>query len=141
MFEKIIENKNNQFMKVQKEKIYEAERRMRIKIPLELRSFYELVGVGFIESKDNAINRIIGPGSCADIRLREDIYEYDPDLELYEDYEENTMIFFEINEGVYASIELCDNPTSRVFFADEVIASSMEEFLEKIIDSDYYHNK
>ena len=123
MFESIVNNKNS-FYKIKKEEIIKAEERMKIKIPLELKKFYEQVGIGFIYSKEKAINRIIAPEECADIRLREDVYEYDPDLELYEEFEEAAMIFFEINEGVYASIELNNNETNKIFFADKVIANS-----------------
>ncbi|BCJ95505.1 SMI1/KNR4 family protein [Anaerocolumna cellulosilytica] len=139
MFEKIISNKSNSFYKLDKNEIYEAENRMHIKIPYELKCFYESVGVGFIGSQDGAINRLLSPDICADIRLREDIYEYDPDLEMYVEFEEMAMIFFEINEGVYASIELNESAQSRIFFANEVIANSLQEFLEKIADSNYWN--
>jgi hypothetical protein len=139
MFESIVNNKNS-FYKIKKEEIIKAEERMKIKIPLELKKFYEQVGIGFIYSKEKAINRIIAPEECADIRLREDVYEYDPDLELYEEFEEAAMIFFEINEGVYASIELNNNETNKIFFADKVIANSLEEFLVKIEDSNYWNH-
>jgi len=139
MFEKIVSNKSNSFYKIDKNEIYEAENRIHIKIPHELKCFYESVGVGFIGSQDGAINRLLSPNTCVDIRLREDIYEYDPDLEMYIEYEETAMIFFEINEGVYASIELTNNLQSRIFFANEIIANSLNEFLEKITDSNYWN--
>ena len=140
MFESIVNNKNS-FYKIKKEEIIKAEERMKIKIPLELKKFYEQVGIGFIYSKEKAINRIIASEECADIRLREDVYEYDPDLELYEEFEEAAMIFFEINEGVYASIELNNNETNKIFFADKVIANSLEEFLVKTEDSNYWNHQ
>ncbi len=88
--------------------------------------------------KGGAINRIIPPLGCARIRLREGIYEADTDLEMYERYEKEFLIFFEINEGVYASIRLDDEEKGEIYFAGEKIANSLEEFLVKIEDSDYW---
>lgn len=138
MFEKIINNKNNLFKAIKKQEIIRAEERMQISFPKILKDFYTQIGVGFIGSKENAINRIIPPEQCADIRLREDIYACDPDLELYEEYEENSLIFFEINEGVYASIELGDNKQNKIYFANEVIANSLVEFLINIENPNYW---
>lgn len=140
MFEKVQNNPNNILNKVEEEKVLLAEERMGLLIPDELRKFYLQVGCGKIYSLDNSINRLMGPLSCADIRLREDVYEYDPDLEVYELYEDDKMIFFEINEGVYALIELSNNEHNKIYFADELIADSLEEFLEKIEDSNYWNN-
>ena len=116
--------------------ILNAEKRMKINFPKDLLNFYMELGYGFVINTKQAINRLLDPGSCADIRLREDFYEFDPDLEMYEPYEKDTMIFFEINEGVYASIGLYDG---RIYFADEVIANSLIDFLEKIVDPDYWN--
>jgi hypothetical protein len=96
------------------------------------------VGYGFIKGQSaNAINRILGPGAVADIRLREGIFEFDPDLdELYDD--ENKLIFFEVNEGVYISLDLqlVGNP---VFYFDIQIAESLEDFFKKFLnDNEYY---
>lgn len=138
MFEKIKNNPNNLFTLIDKEDIQLAEKRMNIKIPTELKEFYENIGCGVLQSKDHSFNRLIDPLTCADIRMREDIYEFDPDLELYENFEEDKMIFFEINEGVYALIELSDDFRHKIYFCDEVIAYSLEEFLEKIVEACNY---
>lgn len=122
--------------KVEQNEIIEAEKRMGITIPCDLRKFYQEVGYGFVKNEMGAINRLIDPLGCADIRMREDIYEYDPDLEMYETYEENSLIFFEVNEGVYMSIGLSDG---RIYFADKVIAESLLEFLQKIANPDYWN--
>ena len=120
--------------KVEQIEITEAEKRMGITIPCDLKKFYQEIGYGFVKNEVGAINRLIDPLGCADIRMREDIYEYDPDLEMYETYEENSLIFFEVNEGVYMSIGLSDG---KIYFADKVIAESLLEFLQKIVDPDY----
>ena len=136
MFEKIKNNKANSFEKFKKGDIELAEKRMGIKIPNELKQFYLQIGCGFIESKHMAFNRIMDPMSCADLRLREDFYEFDPELEGYEIFEEGKMVFFERNDGIYAEIELTDNETSKIYSGNDLIANSLEEFLE--VCDEYY---
>nr|WP_309545312.1 SMI1/KNR4 family protein [Virgibacillus dokdonensis] len=73
--------------------------------PNDLKQLYLEVGYGFIKGQSaNAINRILGPGAVADIRLKEGIFEFDPDLD--ELFDEDKLIFFELNEGVYISLDL-----------------------------------
>ena len=121
--------------KVEPNEIIEAEKRMGITIPHDLRKFYQEVGYGFVKNELSAINRLIDPLGCSDIRMRSDIYEYDPDLEMYESYEENSLIFFEVNEGLYVSIGLNDG---KIYFTDKIIANSLLEFLQKIVNPDYW---
>lgn len=128
----------NKIYKVPEDDILKAEQRMGISFPDDLKQLYLEVGYGFIKGQSaNAINRLLGPGAVADIRLREGVFEYDPDLdELYDD--ENKLIFFEVNEGVYISLELqlVNNP---VFYLDIQIATSLEDFFKKFInDNEYY---
>lgn len=121
--------------KVEESEIVEAEKRMGVSFPEDLRKFYKEVGYGFVLNEIRAINRLIDPLGCADIRLREDIYEYDPDLEIYESIEEESLIFFEINEGVYASIGLQDG---KIYMIDEVVAESLLDFLKNIAKPEYF---
>ncbi|MBO2535690.1 SMI1/KNR4 family protein [Rummeliibacillus suwonensis] len=124
---KFINKLENKTYKVDENDILKAEKRMNISFPDDLKQLYLEVGYGFIEGQSaNAINRILGPGAVADIRLREGIFELDPDLdELYDD--KDKLIFFEVNEGVYISldIQLVNNP---IFYFDIQIADSLEDF-------------
>ena len=80
-----------------------------IKIPFELKNFYKKIGYGFFYQLNNSFNRLLDPFSFKQINLREDFYEFDPDLELYEsDFYKDKNIFFEVNEGVYLLIEKKD---------------------------------
>ena len=92
-------------------------------------------GVSVVKNEKMAFNRLMDPDSCADIRLREYPYTYDPDLEMYEEYERNGILFFEVNEGVYTSIGFDDG---KIYYADEVIADSLMEFLKKIRNPAYF---
>ena len=133
MFEKAV--KNMQLHKVQEAEIQKAEERMKVKFPDDLLHFYREYGYGFVNNELHAVNRLMGPGSCADLRLREDYYECDPDLEMYEEGEEDALIFFENGDGIYMSIGFDDG---KIYYDDEVIADTLEEFLEKIVDPDYW---
>ncbi|MCY8498306.1 hypothetical protein P8917_05915 [Bacillus atrophaeus] len=66
---------------------------MNVSFPNDLKQLYLELGYGFIKGQSaNAINRVLGSGAVADIRLREGIFEFDPDLdELYDN--ENKLIF------------------------------------------------
>jgi len=135
-----INDNENKTHKVTNEDILKAEQRMNISFPIDLKQFYLEVGYGFIKAQsDNAINRILGTGTVADISLREGIFEFNPDLDdLYDD--QNKLIFFEVNEGVYISIDLqlVNNP---VFYFDIQIADSLEDFFKKFLnDNEYYIN-
>lgn len=68
--------------KCNEEAIIQAEKLIGFEFPSELKTIYLKYGYGFVKNKINAINRLISPMGCADIRLREDIYAYDPDLDL-----------------------------------------------------------
>lgn len=49
--------------------------------------------------------------------------------------EENSLIFFEVNEGVYMSIGLNDG---KIYFADKIVAESLLDFLKNVVDPDYW---
>jgi hypothetical protein len=121
--------------KVEESEIVEAEIRIGVSFREDLRKFYKEVGYGFVNNEIRAIDRLIAPLGCADIRLREDIYEYDPDLEIYESIEEESLIFFEINEGVYTSIGLQDG---KIYMIDKVVAESLLDFLKNIAKPEYF---
>ena len=55
-------------------------------------------------------------------------YECDPDLEMYEEDEEDALIFFESGDGIYMSIGFDDG---KIYYDGEVIADTLEEFLER----------
>ncbi|GIP61989.1 antitoxin YxxD [Virgibacillus pantothenticus] len=128
----------NKTYEVSESDILKAEQRMKTKFPNDLKQLYLQVGYGFVKGQSvNAINRILGPGAVADIRLREGVFELDPDLdEIYDD--EDKLIFFEVNEGVYISIDL-NLENNPVFYFDVQIAESLVDFFKKFLnDNEYY---
>lgn len=134
-----LKNKNHKFIRLQENELLNAEKKLGFKLPKELRDFYLEIGYGFIKGKnENVINRLMDPDTIADITLREGIFEFDPDLEgIYE--EDDKLVFFEVNEGVYLTLDLNNPNQSPVYFFDIQIASSLEEFVRKIDeDSEYF---
>ena len=72
---------------------------------------------------------MLDPDSLRIINLRQEYYEFDPDLELYQDYH-GKLIFFEVNEGVYLLISKDHiNEKNPIYYFEEKIADSLEEFL------------
>ena len=118
--------------------LIEAEQRLGFKFPPELREFYLEVGYGFFKgNNENSRSRLMDPDTIADITLREGIYEYDPDLEgIYE--EADKLVFYEVNEGVYLTLDLNDTQRNSVHFFDNKIADSLESFIKKVDEDNEY---
>lgn len=134
-----VKNGKHKFIKLQENELIDAEERLGFALPKELRNFYLEVGYGFIKgSNGNAIDRIMDPDTIADITLREGIYEFDPDLEgIYE--EDDKLVFFEVNEGVYLTLDLNTPKQTPVYFFETQIADSLEEFIRKVdVDAEYF---
>jgi len=133
-----VKNDKHKFIRLQENELLEAEERLGFELPNELRDFYLEVGYGFIKGSDgNAINRIMDPDTIADITLREGIYEFDPDLEgIYED--DDKLVFYEVNEGVYLTLDLNTPQQTPVYFFETQIAGSLEEFIRKVDENAEY---
>ncbi|MFU8690829.1 SMI1/KNR4 family protein [Rossellomorea sp. FS2] len=135
----IMANKENQFYPVTDDQIREAEKEIDLAFPEELVNFYKEVGYGFMQGSEYNINRLMDPYSVRDFRLRVDDYEFYPDIEIYDDYEDNKLIFFEGSESALMSIECNGKDRSPVYYYNSQIAESLEEFLRKIADDDHYY--
>ncbi len=134
-----IKNSNHKFFPLKEKDLIKAEERLGFKFPPELREFYLEVGYGFFKgNNENSISRLMDPDTIADITLREGIYEYDPDLEgIYE--EADKIVFYEVNEGVYLTLDLNDTQRNSVHFFDNKIADSLESFIKKVDkDNEYF---
>lgn len=116
-----------------------VEKELDLKLPKELIHFYLEVGYGFIYGSEYNINRMMDPYSVRDFRLRVNDFEFYPDIEIFDKYENNKLIFFEANETALMSIELNEIDRSAVFYYDVKIADSLEEFLIKIQENDKYY--
>ncbi|MBD7939716.1 SMI1/KNR4 family protein [Cytobacillus sp. Sa5YUA1] len=138
-YESIKENQENSFYPVTENEIKEVEKELNLIFPKELVNFYIEVGYGFIEGSEFNINRIMDPYSVRDFRLRVNDFEFYPDIEIYDEFEDNKLIFFEGSESALMSIELTENNRSAVYYYDIQIATSLDEFLSKIEENDKYY--
>lgn len=138
-YEFIKANQENSFYPVTENEIKEVEKELDLKFPKELVNFYIEVGYGFIKGSEFTINRIMDPYSVRDFRLRVNDFEFYPDIEIYAEFMNNKLIFFEGSESALMSIELNENNRSAVYYYDIQIATSLEEFLRKIEENDKYY--
>src|SRR5699024_2742477 len=84
-------------------------------------------------------NRIMDPYSIRDFRLRINDFEFYPDIEIYDEFEDGKLIFFEGNESALMSIELNGKNKCPVYYYDVQIANSLEGFLRMIVENDQYY--
>lgn len=138
-YEFIKVNQENDFYPVAENEIKEVEKELDLKFPKELVNFYIEVGYGFIKGSEFNINRIMDPFSVRDFRLRMNDFEFYPDIEIYDEFESDKLIFFEGSESALMSIDLNEKDSSPVYYYDIQIATSLEEFFKKIEENDKYY--
>lgn len=138
MFEKIVQRIGNKFYSIKSNAVEEAQKELGIILPDELTEFYKQVGYGFLYSKEYRFNRIMSPKSLCEFRFRTGSYSNASDLDLYEDYERNRIIFFEISEGNYLSIGFSQGNKGEIFYGKTKIANSLKEFLINYQENESY---
>ncbi|MBO0468840.1 SMI1/KNR4 family protein [Enterococcus plantarum] len=134
------DNSGNIFYNIKMEDIIEVERALELEIPKELKEFFLSVGYGFIKGSEYNINRIMDPYSIRDFKLKQNDYEFFPDIEVYDDLE-NELVFFEANETAMISIKISNNERNEIYYDEFKIAESLEEFLKQISEDDEYYLK
>ena len=134
------DNSGNIFYNIKMEDIIEVETALELEIPKELKEFFLSVGYGFIKGSEYNINRIMDPYSIRDFKLKQNDYEFFPDIEVYDDLE-NELVFFEANETAMISIKISNNERNEIYYDEFKIADSLEEFLKKISEDDEYYLK
>lgn len=138
MFKDIVNKKGNKFYPLDLKVVRKAQDDLGIILPQELKEFYEQIGYGFFNSKEENFNRLMDPNSICEFRFREGQFENDPELELYEEYERDKLVFFEICEGVYLSIGFTKENNGKIFSGEKVIANNLKEFLINYQDNEHY---
>ncbi|OTN88647.1 hypothetical protein A5819_001128 [Enterococcus sp. 7E2_DIV0204] len=132
------DNSGNIFYNIKMEDIIEVETALELEIPKELKEFFLSVGYGFIKGSEYNINRIMDPYSIRDFKSKQNDYEFFPDIEVYDDLE-NELVFFEANETAMISIKISNNERNEIYYDEFKIADSLEEFLKKISEDDEYY--
>ncbi|MTH54548.1 hypothetical protein GKZ89_14180 [Bacillus mangrovi] len=138
-YEFIKNNKGSEFFPVELSEIEEVEEALGLKLPSELRDLFIEVGYGFLGESENNINRLMGPYSLRDARLKVNDFEFYPDIDAYEDLEETKLIFFEASESALLLIEMGEGKDNSIYYDDIKIANSLEEFLKKMMENDNYY--
>ena len=138
MFKDIVNREGNKFYSLKKDAVDKAQEDLGIILPKELKEFYEEIGYGFLNSEEDYFNRIMDPQSLCEFRFREGQFANDSELDVYEDYEQDCLVFFEICEGSYLSIGFSKNNNGKIFSEDKIIADSLKEFLIKYQDNERY---
>ena len=141
MFGKIKSNPSHQLHPLTKDEIKNTESKLGIIFPKLLREFYLEIGYGFIGSEVGNINRIMDPESVLDFRLRQNDFEFYPDIEIYDEFEEDKMIFFEANESALISIGFGSDNSGKIYYYDVEISKNLSEFLEKLSENDTFYYK
>lgn len=127
------------FTKVQVKRILDRESFYQGIFPYDLREFLIEVGYGFLRKTEYNINRIMGPDSIRDARLKVNDFEFYPGIEVYEELEEGKLIFFEANESALLLIDLGAEKNNSIYYDEIKIADSLEEFLRKVMSDDKYY--
>ena len=79
------------------------------------------------------------PESVLDFRLRRNDYEFYPDIEIFDDFEEEKLIFFEANEVALLSIGFGSENNGKIYYYNSEISANLEEFLEKLSEDDTFY--
>ncbi|WP_040214616.1 SMI1/KNR4 family protein [Clostridium polynesiense] len=133
------DNNQNKFYPVKVEEINELEKELELNVPKELKDFLLEIGYGFINGLEGNVNRIMDTDSIRDFRLRKGDFEFYTDIEIYDEYEEGKLIFFEGRESALISIGLTDNSINNIFYYDIKIENSLDEFFMRIQEDDNYY--
>ena len=97
--------------------------------------------VFFNNKSEYSFDRLLDPNSFKILNLRQDYYEFDPDLEIYEIFPER-VLFMEIVEGTYLTMDKKDlNGKNSIYYFDELIANSLEDFLKRFDTECHYFEK
>ncbi|MFA0814269.1 MAG: SMI1/KNR4 family protein [Anaerofustis sp.] len=134
----IKENAKNAFYAVTSDEIEEAQNSLDLLLPNQLKEFYLQVGYGFISGSEDNVNRIMDPLSVRNFRLRQNDYEYYPDIEIYDKYEDEKVIFFESDIYSLISIGIGQLNDGVIYYYDVPIAKSLKDFLIKLEENDTY---
>lgn len=138
-YDYLTKNIENSFYGVSSEEVIQAERKLEVNFPLELKKFYSEVGYGFIKGSEYNINRIMDPFSIRDFRLRVNDFKNYPDIETFDEVEYDRLAFFEANESVMILIGITSDSVSPIYLYDVKIADSLAEFFRKITRNDMYY--
>ncbi len=129
---RFLHNEKHKFFPLKVNEIDAAEQRLGAKFPAELCQFYVEIGYGFANRNETtAFQRIIDPDSAVDLHLRQDFYEHDPDLDMYDERE--GFLFFEVRWGT--------SDASPVYLIDRLISDCLQTFFKQLDSNTHFYEK
>lgn len=135
-----LHNEKHKFLPLKVKEIETAEQRLGTKFLAELRQFYVEIGYSFANRDEITVfQRIIDPESAVDLHLRQDFYEHDSDLDMYDERE--GFLFFEVVEGLYFEVRSGTVDVSPVYFIDTRISNSLQAFFEQLGKEAHFYEK
>ncbi len=121
------------FYKVDREDIKNAEKRMLIEFPKELKLFFEEIGYGFFYDKDECFTDVImKPQDIADYRCGEGNYYYAEERDFLK---EEDLVFFEVDSNCHIHIKLSGENIGKIYFGNRLIADSLEMFIQVLSEN------
>jgi hypothetical protein len=87
----------------------------------------------FGKKNKDSFDRLLSPLQVAQLTSKEDFYEDDPNLKVYYNlYNNDKLLFFEVNEGLYLAIDKADEGgKSKIYYFDQKIFDSLEDFIKE----------
>ena len=134
-------NMESMFYRVEEDDICRVKAETGITVPPELEKFWREVGYGFFSSDNGNVNRVMDPLSVIDFRFTQGDFEFLPDIEIYEEFGKDKLIFFEGNESAYISIGFTEDNLGKIYYYDDKIAENLQDFFERISKDDMYYVK
>lgn len=128
------------FYSVSDEEISEAETMLSMRFPEELRRFYSEVGYGHLGNDDpDFLNLIMHPLEIAKLKLGLDFYGnmFQDDLQYYTS--DSVFPFFDLGgEADYLVLQMDGEDAGAVIYCGRSIASSFNEFVQKMCEETNY---
>jgi hypothetical protein len=135
----------NVFYPVAEGEIVDAESRLGVRLPEQLRTFYHEVGYGFFKSARpltersgfTYINRFLAPSQVADLLTGQD-EEVSPS----EGFDEGELPFFEVGDRLYLVIRPSTRHPNQVCWPyGDQISEDLIEFTKRLaVNPRFYHN-
>ncbi len=108
--------------------------------PLELKTFYEEIGYGFMHRK-GGINRMLDPVSLTVLNLLEGEYKYDRRIReiVTQNDIEQQLLFFEEQSGKFLSINRKDSGgKNAIYHKQDKLTDSLHEFIRQYHENKYW---
>lgn len=131
------------FELVTEDDIIQAEEKLGMQFPEQLRTFYLEAGSGYLidpEEDASDLDRVLSPFEVLQMHNREGEFaqyaRYLSEGGIEEREAEGDLVFFQINHATYLTISPKEN--GRIYYYDLPIAESLEDFFRKYLEEYHY---